>query len=326
MKPSKLLVSFAAVLLCAVLLCAPAFAAVLQPTSQFYVNDSADVLTAATESDIVSKNASLYAACGAQIVVVTVQDTGGLGVEEYAYQLANNWGIGSAKKNNGVLLLLSIGEADYQCIQGKGLESQLTTATLSRILREKLEPDFAAGTYDAGVQKTFAELYSQVCAIYGVTPGAASGASGGASPDYSYTPQRTSEESGLGFGGIVGMLIFLVVVIAVISALSTAMRPRRSGRYRTYYDPGTPYYGGGFGSSFMGSMFGTMLGNLLSHRRRRPPFDDFGGPFGGGGGFHGGGGGFHGGGGGFGGGGSFGGGSFGGGGGSFRGGGAGRGH
>ena len=37
-------------------------------------------------------------------------------MEQYAYDMANAWGIGSAEKNNGVLLLLSVGDDDYQCI------------------------------------------------------------------------------------------------------------------------------------------------------------------------------------------------------------------
>ena len=38
---------------------------------------------------------------------------------------------------------LSVGDDDYQCIQGSGLETLLPTSTLSRILQEDLEPDFA---------------------------------------------------------------------------------------------------------------------------------------------------------------------------------------
>lgn len=159
-----------AVLLAAAVAMFPAFAEVdITPTSDFYVYDGADVLSESTESDIVSKNDILYNASGAQIVVVTVQSTGRMTTEEYAYELANSWGIGSASQNNGVLLLLSIGDEDYQCIQGSGLESSLPTSTLSRILSESLEPDFAVGDYDAGVQKTFTALYNEVCAIYGVT-------------------------------------------------------------------------------------------------------------------------------------------------------------
>ena len=304
-----------AVLLAAAVAMFPAFAEVdITPTSDFYVYDGADVLSESTESDIVSKNDILYNASGAQIV--TVQSTGRMTTEEYAYELANSWGIGSASQNNGVLLLLSIGDEDYQCIQGSGLESLLPTSTLSRILSESLEPDFAAGDYDAGVQKTFTALYNEVCAIYGVTGSTGTVQGGGA---VAAQPQPQPEESaGFGVATLVGLLVFLVVVIVLIGVVSSAARPRR----RYTYDPGADFLTGMFvGSALRGS------------RRRRPPrpprpprgpFDGPGGPFGGGfGGFGGFGGGFRGGGGGsFGGGGGF----RGGGGGSFRGGGAGRGH
>ena len=98
-----------AVLLAAVLAAFPAFAEVdITPTSDFYVYDGADVLSETTESDIINKNDILYNASGAQIVVVTVQSTGRMTTEEYAYELANSWGIGSASEIIGVLLLLFV--------------------------------------------------------------------------------------------------------------------------------------------------------------------------------------------------------------------------
>ena len=150
---------------------APALA-VVQPTEEFYVADYAGVLSEHTKNYIIEKNDYLYDACGAQIVVVTVDDTDGLTLEEYGYQLANEWGIGSAEKDNGVLLLLSIGGDDYQCMQGAGLEDQLPTSTLSRILREDLEPGFSAGAYDGSVKLTFKALYRAVSVIYNVKNGA----------------------------------------------------------------------------------------------------------------------------------------------------------
>ena len=115
----KRLAALVVTLALAVMFCTPSLA-LLSPTSDFYVNDSANVLDSSTEQEIVEKNDYLYAACGAQIVVVTVEDTEGLGAAEYSYQLANDWGIGSAKANNGVLLLLSIGEQDYQFVPFMG--------------------------------------------------------------------------------------------------------------------------------------------------------------------------------------------------------------
>lgn len=244
-----------------------AFAApVPDPTSDFYVNDYAGVLSDATKQDIVDKNDGLYTATGAQIVVTVVQSTGGASMSQYAYDIANTWGIGSAEKNNGVLLLLSIDDDDYQCIQGSGLETLLPTTTLSRILQEDLEPDFAAKDYDAGVRKTFASLYDAVCEIYnydGSTGGAGGTAAnaGSTAPAPAPAPAHTSDD---GYGGrivstIIWLIIFLVVVIIVISILTA---PRR---HRTYYDA-TPTYRSG--SSFGRGFF---WGSVLGGRRRRPP-------------------------------------------------------
>ena len=195
---------------------------------------------------------------GAQIVVAVVQSTGGASMSQYAYDLANIWGIGSAEKNNGVLLLLSIDDDDYQCIQGSGLETLLPTATLSRILQEDLEPDFAAKDYDAGVRKTFDSLYRSVCDIYGYSGSGGTANAGAAVPAPAPAADETDVDSVI--GAVVGLVLFLALVILLISILTA---PRRR---RTYYDP-TPTYSGGssFGSGFF-------WGSVLGGRRRRPRY------------------------------------------------------
>ncbi len=138
---------------------------VVEPTKEFYVADYAKVLSSETEKWIVKQNQDLYKRTGAQIVVVTVDFLGGMEIEDYAYKLFNKWGIGSKEKNNGVLLLLAIGEDNYWCVQGKGLENSLDSGAIGDILYDNLEPDFAKQKYNAGVKKTFDVLYAQVDAI-----------------------------------------------------------------------------------------------------------------------------------------------------------------
>ena len=247
-----------------------AFAAsVPDPTDDFYVNDYAGVLSDTTKSDIVAKNDGLYAATGAQIVVTVVQSTGGASMEQYATDIANAWGIGDAEKGNGVLLLLSIDDDDYQCIQGSGLETLLPTTTLSRMQLEDLEPDFAAKDYDAGVRKMFASLYDAVCEIYNYdgstgTAGGSGSTAANTGNTAAHTPSPApTHTSGGGYGSrvvtmVVVLIIFLVIVVILISIFTA---PRR---HRTYYDP-TPTYTGR--SSFGRGFF---WGSVLSGRRRRP--------------------------------------------------------
>ena len=81
---------------------------VVQPTENFYIADYANVLEQATEEYIITQNNALYTQTGAQICVVTVEFIGSADIEDHAYTLANNWGIGSSEKNNGFLLLMVI--------------------------------------------------------------------------------------------------------------------------------------------------------------------------------------------------------------------------
>ena len=86
----------------AMLLCGASF----DIPSDSWVMDDANILSAQTEQYVNERTKVLSDACGAQIGVATVEYTGSLSVEDYAYQLANEWGLGDSKKNNGVLLLL----------------------------------------------------------------------------------------------------------------------------------------------------------------------------------------------------------------------------
>ena len=157
-----------AVLLALLLTAASALAApkVVQPTEDFYVNDSANVLSDEVEGLIVLNNDKLYAACGAQIVFVTVPTTGTASIEDYAYTLFNSWGIGSSDKNNGILLLMAIDDDDYWITQGKGLQDYITSGDLDDMLLNDLEPDFAAKDYSAGAEKLFTALFEAVVRVY----------------------------------------------------------------------------------------------------------------------------------------------------------------
>lgn len=155
------------VLAAAVLTMNIAAADVPEPSDIFYVLDMSGVLEADTINYIVEKNDYLYAETGAQIVVVTVNFVRNGDLEQYAYNLFNEWGIGSKDKNNGVLLVLSTGDDDYFCMQGKGLEDSLTSGTIGNMLEEYLEPDFAKQEYDDGVRKIFDALFDRVSALYG---------------------------------------------------------------------------------------------------------------------------------------------------------------
>jgi len=141
--------------------------AVVQPNDLFYVYDGANVLTDDTEATIVLNNDALYEACGAQIVIATIDSAGSMQLGDYAYTMFEEWGIGSAEKNNGVLILMEIGAEDYWYMQGSGIERNLSTGDLAELVEKYLEPDFARANYDSGAEKLFEKLFERVAGIYG---------------------------------------------------------------------------------------------------------------------------------------------------------------
>ena len=197
-----------------------ALGGVIGQSDSFYVADYADVITADTEQYIIEKNADLEQLCGGQIVVAAVDFLDGMDIEDYAYKLFSDWEIGDADKKNGILLLLAIGEENYWCMQGKGLENSLTSGDIDDILWNYLEEDFAAGDYDAGVRSVFDELYDRIADIYGVS-GQGAGASGTNGNESGYTAAADS------FKKILKIVIIITLIIVVLFIISTSSNRTR---------------------------------------------------------------------------------------------------
>ena len=279
----------ALILVASMLLCYGASAAALiQPTADFYVADNANVLTDETKGHIVLNNDTLFNACGAQIVFVTLETTGSKKIEDYAYELFNSWSVGSAATNNGILVLMAIRDDDYYACMGSGIETHFSYGDMQGYLDEYLEPDFAAKKYDDGARKLFNALFDKAAAIYGMTqrvdPNAysqwVSQNASGTLPAYSPAsneglPRNWNEPAGNtshggsaagneGFNvfGIIAAVIILFAVMSILGVISSIFRRPRGG------------YGGGnfIGGFLLGRMFRSFgRGFTHHHHAPRPP-------------------------------------------------------
>lgn len=185
--------------------------AVPDPTPDFYVLDQAGVLSDATESMIVDRSSRLAAATGAQIVVVTVPDLGGAAIEDYSLALARSWRIGDADKDNGVLVLLSLGDRKSRIEVGYGLEGRLNDAKTGRIQDAAMLPYYRDGDYDAGIRNGYEALLSEVVAEYGLE-----------ASDFGIVPDPGTDPGSDGFdpdGGRLTAGQILLVVLALIGIL-----------------------------------------------------------------------------------------------------------
>ena len=217
--------------------CTPALAKVISPDSAFYYLDEAGILSQDVEGEIFFSNELLYEACGAQIVVVALNSTGNQAIGDYAFELFNDWGIGG-EKENGFLLLLDIEGEDYYALCGTGLDSTFSAGMVKQYNDQYLEPDFAAGQYEAGVQKLFEAVFQRIADTYNANVTIEDGmtqyrrylAEGGA-PSALHASDHRSEE-----GGSSAMLIGVVIVLAIIFVFVLMSRnSRRRGSYSGGY-------------------------------------------------------------------------------------------
>ncbi|NLC44847.1 MAG: TPM domain-containing protein, partial [Clostridiales bacterium] len=136
-------------------------------TSDFYVNDFANVLDSSTESSISNTARQLEDSTKAQVVVVTMPDLDDQSLEEYATGLFRDWGIGSSETNNGVLLLVDVGGRQSRIEVGYGLEGALPDGKTGRIQDNWMLPYFREGDYSQGILQGFDAIVSEVYAEYG---------------------------------------------------------------------------------------------------------------------------------------------------------------
>ena len=245
------------------LLCAPAMAKVVSPGPDFYYLDNANVLSEELKGEIFFANKLLYDACGAQIVVVTVDSTGRDAIDDYAYELFNSWGIGDAAKNNGFLLLLAINDDDYYARTGSGLDRRFSASTIKEYYDDYLERDFAAKRYEEGVRKFFEAVFERIATTYSADVTAADGvaayrqyvaqnSAGDGFGGYSGTRRKSAindgyrdyhedDDSGIGFGVVVAIILVIVLVVLI----SRGRRARR--RVRVVPPPPPPPMGFGYG-------------------------------------------------------------------------------
>ncbi len=128
--------------------------AVPEPPGWFYVLDQADALDESTERGIFFLDQAAYDRYGVQLVVVTVDSTGGADIGDYAYTLYNRWGIGTMRHGSGLLLLMAVNNGNYCVAEGPNRE---LSYRFSEAI-EALDARFEAGDYD-GFAEAFLTRY-----------------------------------------------------------------------------------------------------------------------------------------------------------------------
>lgn len=138
--------------LCLLLCAALAAAQVQAPPLTGRVVDRAGLLDAGQEAELTRLLADHEQATGNQVVVVTLPDLGGRGIEETGLALGRQWGIGQQGRDNGALLLVAQAERRIRIEVGYGLEGSLTDAQSALIIHNLIAPAFRRGDFAGGIR------------------------------------------------------------------------------------------------------------------------------------------------------------------------------
>ena len=87
----------------------------------------------------------------AQIQVLVIDSLHGLTPEEAGIKITDEWKLGEAKKDNGILFLIAVGERRTRIEVGRGLEGDIPDVIAKRILDDRVRPLLKAGRNDDAI-------------------------------------------------------------------------------------------------------------------------------------------------------------------------------
>ena len=207
----------------------------LRPNPPKLVNDFADVLTPEQEHALEAKLVTYDDSTSNQVVIVTAKTLNGLEAEQYATELGEKWGVGGAKFDNGIVILVSIpdegsGEKRSAFIAiGRGLEGAIPDLTAGHIY-EDMVPHLQGKDFYGAFDQATTSLIQAAAGEYKAPPG--------------YRNRKK------GSGGSISKLIIGVIILFFI--LSMFGGGNRGGGYMSRRG----YRGGFFGPTIFPGGFG----------------------------------------------------------------------
>ena len=235
-----------AALLCLGLALAIQGAETIPPAPPRHFNDFAKVVPDNVERELDRQLEDLEKSDSTQILVaVYPRMQSDDDIAAYTQRVAEKWGAGTAKQDNGAVLFVFVQDRKMYLQVGYGLEGAIPDLTAKDIIENRIKPHFARGDFGAGLTAGTQALIQAARGEYQGTGRTAAGQSGGR-----------------GGGAPIGLFLFLFFLFAIIG--STRRRRGHVFGRRGRSGWGAPILwtgggggwgrggGGGFGGGFSG--------------------------------------------------------------------------
>ena len=130
------------------------------------VTDLAGVLTAEQISVLDSKLRDLESTDSTQLAVLIIPSLEGESLEDYSMRVVEAWKLGQKAHDNGALLFVSLRDRKIRIEVGYGLESVLTDARSSQIIRNDISPRFRESDFYGGIDAGLTGIAQTVRGTY----------------------------------------------------------------------------------------------------------------------------------------------------------------
>ena len=194
------------------------------PELRGHVNDYAQLLSSAQAQQLEARLAAFEAKTGHQFALLTIRSLNGLPIEQYSIKVAEAWKLGSAKLDDGLILVIATSDRRMRIEVGYGLEGTIPDAIAARAIREQLQPAFRQGDFVYGIEAAFDVLIR---------------AAGGDGQELAQrvAPQHAKQLKG---GPALGLFMSLIFVVLCLKLMGGGR-----GRRRGYWGPAG--FGAGMG-------------------------------------------------------------------------------
>lgn len=135
---------------------------VRKPEKNSHVSDETGTLARQTITELDTLCREVRRIHGADMVIVIVRNSRGVGYEKFANDLFTLWGVGEKHKDNGVMVFVSKADRSARIVLGDGIDTPGQQAMTQEIFERVMVPRFRAGKFDQGVYEATYQVAEQI--------------------------------------------------------------------------------------------------------------------------------------------------------------------
>ncbi len=149
------------------------------PELRQQVTDITGTLSTSEQQSLTQQLQDITQKTRAQVAVLIVPSTGDYSIEQYATRVFDNWRLGDAKRNDGILIIVAWSDRTVRIQVGYGLEEKVTDALAGDIIRSNMIPAFKQQKLAKGLELAIIALNNRLTSQhqYSVNPSESESAS-----------------------------------------------------------------------------------------------------------------------------------------------------